>query len=142
LQLGIDPLRWSLPTALEAAFALRDSAKVDELLAIVEALPPGQLVPRVHAHGSRFAARRSALEGDAVAADTGYRAASQLYREIGAVFELALTALEHGEWLIAQERLADAEPPLAEAEEIFTRLRARPWLERVEQARARTLATA
>ncbi len=141
-QFGIDSLRWALPQALEAAFAVNDAAKVDELLAIVEELPPGQLVPLIHAHGSGFAARRSALEGDAVAADSGYRAAARLYREIEAPFELAQVELEHGEWLLEQSRADEADPLLAEAEEIFTRLRARPWLERVEHARSRTLANA
>jgi class 3 adenylate cyclase/tetratricopeptide (TPR) repeat protein len=142
VQLGIDALRWPLTPTLEAAFALEDSAKVDELLGIVEALPPGQLVPLVHAVGTRFAARRSALERDAAAADAGYRAAAELFHKIEVPFDLARVELEHGEWLVGQSRAEEAEPLLAEAEEVFTRLRARPWLERVERARSRTLATA
>jgi class 3 adenylate cyclase/tetratricopeptide (TPR) repeat protein len=141
-QLGVDAMRWSLSTTLEAAFALGDSAKVDELLGIVEALPPGELLPLIHAVGTRFAARRSGLEGDAAAADAGYNAAAQLFREIEMPFELAQVELEHGEWLVGENRAEDAEPLLAEADEIFTRLRARPWLERVERARSRTLANA
>jgi hypothetical protein len=99
-------------------------------------------MPLLQAHGSRFAARRSALEGDTVAADAGYRAASHLYREIEMPFNLAEVEVEHGEWLFEQGRAEEAEPLLAEAEEIFTRLRARPWLERAERARSRTLAKA
>jgi len=46
------------------------------------------------------------------------------------VFWLAVTQLEHGEWLVGQGRPSEAEPRLAEAGEIFERLEARPWLER------------
>ena len=50
-------------------------------------------------------------------------------------FWLAVTELEHGEWLAGQERLEDAEPLLLEAREIFERLEATPWLERIDAAR-------
>jgi hypothetical protein len=50
-------------------------------------------------------------------------------------FDVAVALLEHGEWLIGQGRGNDAEPLLDEAQEIFERLPAAPWLERVFQAR-------
>jgi hypothetical protein len=40
--------------------------------------------------------------------------------------------LEHGELLVGEGRDVEAEPLLDEAREIFTELRATPWLERVE----------
>jgi hypothetical protein len=46
---------------------------------------------------------------------------------------LAVTQLEHGEWLVGQGRADDAEPLLAEARETFERLSAKPWLERAAQ---------
>ena len=54
----------ALVTALEAAFALGDAAKVDDLLTIVEKLSPGDLTPFLRATGARFSARRAALRGD------------------------------------------------------------------------------
>jgi hypothetical protein len=45
-----------------------------------------------------------------------------------------VTELEHGEWLVRHDRAADAERLLAEAQAIFERLDARPWLERAAQA--------
>jgi hypothetical protein len=51
-------------------------------------------------------------------------------------FYIAVTLLERGEWLAGQDRRKDAEPLLDEAQEIFERLRAMPWLERVSQASA------
>ncbi len=47
------------------------------------------------------------------------------------MFWLAVTLLEHGEWLVAQGRGPEAEAVLGEAREIFVRLRARPWLDRL-----------
>jgi hypothetical protein len=44
--------------------------------------------------------------------------------------------VEHGEWLAGRGRDDDAEPLLAEAREIFERLRATPWLERATRAAA------
>jgi hypothetical protein len=44
---------------------------------------------------------------------------------------MAVTLVEHGEWLIAQGRPEEASSLLDEAREIFERLEARPWVERV-----------
>ena len=58
-------------------------------------------------------------------------------------FWLAVTLLEHGEWLVGgQGRAGDAEPLLAEAHEIFDRLEARPWLERLDAVQPHTEALA
>jgi hypothetical protein len=65
--------------------------------------------------------------------EQGFKSAAGLFRELGMPFWLAVTLLEHGEWLAANGRAADAEPFLAEAREIFERLRARPWIERLDQ---------
>jgi len=51
-------------------------------------------------------------------------------------FYLAVTLLELSEWLVAQGQREQSEPLLAEAREIFERLEAKPWLERVAAAQA------
>ena len=51
-------------------------------------------------------------------------------------FYLAVSELEHAEWLAEQGRAEEAEPLLAEAREIFERLGATPWLERADRAGA------
>ncbi len=58
------------------------------------------------------------------------KSAAATFRELGLPFWLAVTLLEHGEWLTGQGRTDDAESLLAEAREIFERLEATPWLER------------
>ena len=62
------------------------------------------------------------------------RSAGGLLREFGFVFHLAVTQLEHAEWLGAQGRTDDAQPLLAEARRAFERLQATPWLERAARA--------
>ena len=49
-------------------------------------------------------------------------------------FWLAVTLLEQGEWLAAHGRAGEAAPLFAESQEIFDRLHARPWLERLARA--------
>ncbi len=56
----------------------------------------------------------------------GFKAAEALFRQAENAFWLAVTLLDHGEWLLSERRDADAEPLLAEAREIFERLKAAP----------------
>jgi hypothetical protein len=106
--------------AVEAAMELGESAKIERLLASVESVPLGSRPPYLDAQAHRVRAR---LAGD----PAGYETAAARFRELGLPFWLAVTLLEHGE-------LTGDETSLAEAREIFERLRARPWLERLEAA--------
>ena len=113
--------------ALEAAFALGESAKIEELLASIDAVPPGTRPPYLEAQAHRFRARLAQDGG-------GYEAAAALFRELELPFYLAVTLLEQGESLVGQGQASEAEPLLAEATEIFERLAATPWLERARRA--------
>ena len=123
LGIAMQALKQALVEALEAAFTLGATAKVEELLAMIDSVPPGSRPPYLDAHAKRFRAR---LTGDAAA----YRAAAAGFRRLEMPFWLAVTLLELGE-----------EPGLTEAREIFTRLEATPWLERVDAAAGTTAAT-
>ena len=46
-------------------------------------------------------------------------------------FRLAVTQLEHAEWLAGKQESAVSAPLLADAKDTFQRLRAVPWLERL-----------
>jgi hypothetical protein len=134
-ELGItnDAMKQALEVGLEAAFELRDEVKVHELLAIVESVPPGHTSPYLRAIGARFGARRAAGQGDSVTASAGFVAAADLFRDMEMPFQLAVVELEHAEWLVADGRLDEAVQPAADARETFERLRAMPWLKRLDR---------
>jgi len=115
--------------AVEGALALGDRAKVEELLEVVEALPPGLSAPFLEATAQRFRAR---LAGDDPGADRHLTAAAAQFRSVDMPFYLAVVQLEHGEWLTARGRPDDAQPLLAEARDTLEGLGAQPWLERLD----------
>ncbi len=104
--------------AVEAALALGKAARVEELLALVEAVPLGTRPPFLDAQAKRFRAR---LSGD----PSGFEAAAARFREVDLPFWLAVVLFEHGE-------LTGDEESLSEAREIFDELRAKPWLDRLD----------
>jgi hypothetical protein len=124
-------VKQGLVEALEAALALGDAAKAGELLATIDAVPPGLRSPYLDAQALRFRARLAGASDDAAAL---YANAAARFRELEIPFWVAVTQLEHGEWLAAAGRAGETEPLLAEAREIFERLEAAPWLERLALA--------
>jgi class 3 adenylate cyclase/tetratricopeptide (TPR) repeat protein len=120
----------ALGEALEAASALGRLDAVEELLGRIDAIPPGKRPPFLRAQAARFRARLAAARGRHDAVEQGFKTAGAVFREHGLTFFLAITQLEHGEWLAAQGRADEAEPLLGEAREIFERLEATPWLDR------------
>jgi hypothetical protein len=126
-----DYIKESFVNALDAALALDDLEKVDELLTIVEGVPPGRSTQFFQAQASRFRGRLAARRAETDEAERRFKGAAGLFREIVMPFYLAATELEHAEWLSEQGREAEGEQLLEEAREIFERLGATPWLERV-----------
>ncbi|MDQ3218119.1 MAG: AAA family ATPase [Actinomycetota bacterium] len=131
---GTESVKVGFVEAVEAAFALADLTAVEELLALVENSRPVEVPQFLSAHVARFRARLAALAGRADDVECGFKHAAGLFREIGVPFYLAITLLEHGEWLIEQSRTTEAGPLLEEARTIFERLQARPWLDRLAAA--------
>jgi predicted ATPase/class 3 adenylate cyclase len=129
-------IKVSLVEAIEAALDVPDLDKAEELLAIPESLDPGELTPYFRASTARLRARVDAARGNHERVDERFRIAASLFREFGIVFYVAVTQLEHAEWLISQQRADEAEPLLADARETFEQLQATPWLERTTQAAA------
>jgi class 3 adenylate cyclase/tetratricopeptide (TPR) repeat protein len=119
----------------DAAFALGDIDRVEQILGEWATLKPAARPLSLQAHEARIAARLAALRGDGPLAEGSFTAAAARFRELGMPFWLAVSLLEHGEWLVAGGRGLEAEPLLDEAREIFQRLKARPWLERLERVR-------
>jgi hypothetical protein len=118
--------------AVEAAFELDDLTRVDELLAGIDALQPGERTPSLEAQRARFRARLDTRRDDHDGVDRAFRTAGTLFAEHGMAFYVAVTRLEHAEWLADRGRADDAAPLLAAARETFERLEAKPWLERLD----------
>jgi tetratricopeptide (TPR) repeat protein len=127
-ELGILTVKGGLVEALEAAMHV-DRGRAEDLLSDLEKLRPGESSPYIAAHLARFRARMSA-GGD----DAGFRVATASFRRLSTPFWLAVTLLEYGESLTERGRIAEAEPLLAESQEIFNGLQARPWQERLARA--------
>jgi tetratricopeptide (TPR) repeat protein len=125
-------VKLSLVEALEAALALDDLVKADELITILDELQPGQLTPILAGERARFHARIAARRGATESVEHDFQTAARTFGEHSLVFRHALTLLEHAEWLVEQERPADARPLLDQAREAFEQLRATPWVERVD----------
>jgi tetratricopeptide (TPR) repeat protein len=128
--IGSQASKHGLVQALEAALTIGDRERARELLATIDSVPPGLRPPYLEAQAHRFRARLA--ESDE-AAESDFEAPTGRFRELGIVFWLGVTLLEHAEWLIGQRREDEAAPLLAEAREILERLEATPWLERLEK---------
>jgi class 3 adenylate cyclase/predicted ATPase len=127
------PVKESFPLAVQAALGLNRLDNADQLLTIVERLPPGVRPQFLDAHVARFRAQFAARRGKSDEAERLFKGAAGLFHELAVPFHLAATRLEHAEWLAAHGRAKEARPLLAEAREIFERLEAKPWLERLGQ---------
>jgi len=130
-ELGITYLivKSGLVETLETAFDLGDTGRVDELLALIEGLRPGERPPLLAAQAHRFRGRRN---GDEIA----FKSAASEFRALEMPFWLAVTQLEHAEWLSTEGRTDEADELLREPREIFKRLEATPWLERAARREA------
>jgi class 3 adenylate cyclase/tetratricopeptide (TPR) repeat protein len=112
--------------ACETAFAIGAEAQVEELLGEVERLPPSDRTPRILAQEARFRGRLLALRGDPNGAAELLSRAIDGFRAMQTPYPLAIALVEQAELGV------DPAPVLAEAREIFERLGAKPWLERID----------
>jgi class 3 adenylate cyclase/predicted ATPase len=126
--------RGGFEASVEAALQANEPKVADEIVGEAEALYPGQRSRTTEAQAARFRARLLAAQGRTGEVEPKFEEATALFRAIGFKFWLAVTLLEHGEWLVEQGRADEATPLLDEAEGIFENLRARPWLERLATA--------
>jgi hypothetical protein len=116
-------IKLAIVETIEAALSLGERATAEELVSSIEAVPPGLRSRYLTAQALRFRARLATSDDAAV---EKFEAAAGRFRDLGIVFWLAVTLLEHSE-LIGDSGLRD------EAREIFDSLRATPWLERIER---------
>jgi class 3 adenylate cyclase/tetratricopeptide (TPR) repeat protein len=115
----------------QAAFDAGRVDKVRELLEIFDSFVPSELTPYLRAHAARARARLAAAQGDHNDAEALFEEAAGTFRDGNNPFPLAETLTMHGEWLEGRSRSAEAAPLFEEADGVFRRLQASPWLERL-----------
>jgi tetratricopeptide (TPR) repeat protein len=118
-------LCWS--EACYAAFEAGELEQVEELLAIYEGLAPSWRTPLIVAQDARFRGRLVALRGDRDAGVELLTRAAELFRELGTPYYVGMVLVE-----LAELGVENAAALLAEAREIFERLGAALWLERID----------
>jgi tetratricopeptide (TPR) repeat protein len=118
---------------VEAGLALEETERAQRLLSLLEQARPGESSPFVRGHSLRLRAQLAAA--DSAPAEPDFSAAEKVFRDSVMPFWLAVTLVEHAEWLASAGRSSDSGPLVEEAGEIFEGLRATPWLERVERLR-------
>jgi hypothetical protein len=131
LGMGFQGVKQGFVLAVEAALADGDLDAADEVLGMLDSVPPAQVTPYYQAHRDRLRAAVAAARGDAGAADAGFRASIGMFRELGMRPAHAMAQTEYAEWLVGQGRHDDARPLVAAARETLEAIRAEPWLARI-----------
>ncbi len=122
-------MKSALVEEMEAACVV-DREGGERLLAELESLQAGETTPYLRAQVARFRAKLAGAAGE-----QHFSSAIATFRERPAPFWLAVTLLEQAELLVTLGRASEAGTGLSEAREIFERLEARPWLDRVAAVR-------
>jgi class 3 adenylate cyclase/tetratricopeptide (TPR) repeat protein len=120
-------LRWAWPLASRAAFELRDTAVLGDLLAALDGYQPGHVAPLLRAERDLARVRLAAADPDAAAAFT---AAIASLRERGTPYHLAHGLLDHAQYLLAHGDADAGALAIEEARDIGDRLRCQPLLDR------------
>jgi tetratricopeptide (TPR) repeat protein len=123
-----------LVQSMESAAQLGDLQRVEEIINLLESKPRGSVGPFLRGQVARFRARLHSARLEDSNVEPAFQRASAVFREIHAVFWLAVVLLEHGEWLVSKGRSQEAAALLDEARPTFERLRATRWLQRLRSA--------
>jgi len=120
--------KMGLDLGLDIAFDTQALAKVEEILAAIAALRPGEITPSLR--GIEARARLAVHGGERALAELMFKSATAMFKELGMPFWVATTLSEQAEWLRQEGRAREADPLGEEAAALFKRLEARSWLKR------------
>jgi class 3 adenylate cyclase/tetratricopeptide (TPR) repeat protein len=124
------------PAAMQAALALGRIDTADELIALLEQVPPGIIAPYLRAHLSRGRAQVAAARGQHDDVEQHFRAAADTLAVLGYPYWLAVVQTDLAEWLRGRGRTAEAAELLEPAIATLQRLRAEPALRRARDLSA------
>jgi class 3 adenylate cyclase/tetratricopeptide (TPR) repeat protein len=131
--------KMGLDLGLDIAFDTQALAKAEEILAIIAGLRPGEITPSLRGIEARAQARLAVHGGERDLAQSMFKSAAAMFRELGMPFWVATTLTEQAEWLRQAGQAQQAGQISAEAAAIFERLGAKPWLRRVTGATPRPI---
>jgi uncharacterized small protein (DUF1192 family) len=134
LSVGTSELPPLFAEAVDCALAAGLTDRVEQLLAACDQLKPAELIPLLEAEVTRARARVAAHKGERDAAERHFRWAIDLLGELESEFYLARAQLEYAELLVqAAHNETEAAELRDEAEAVFRRLGAMPWLQRATE---------
>ncbi|MGZ8694498.1 MAG: AAA family ATPase [Gaiellaceae bacterium] len=125
----------ALETAADFAALLGETAATLPLAERYETVPESALTRYLRLHGGRIRAYRAAAAGEEDVAADAFGEALAAARSLGRVVYVAHVLADYGVWLVECDRTGEAEPLLEEARELFERMGARRWLERIDAVR-------
>ena len=129
---GFESVRWAWPLASRVAYGLGDTRAAGELVAFLDAQPPGHVIPLLRAERDLARARLADRGGDGNASAL-FAAAITSLREHSTPYHLAHGLLDHAEHLQRAGDAAAAARAIAEARDIGIRLRCQPLLDRAAE---------
>ena len=123
----------SFAVGVEAAITCGDLKAADEMLLDVANLPVGDSSRYLEAQSQRLTAVRALRNGDSGDVESRMRSAVRIFQDLGMPFWTGVVQLELAEQMSGQGRPNDATALIVEARQAFRRLRAVPWLDRVQR---------
>jgi len=134
VQLAHESVRLAVPVALDAALAIPDLDRAEQLLQLLAAHPPGEVPPYLTVQLTRYRALLAAARGIDDDVEEGLAASEAAFHELGYSYWVARAQLDRAEWLARRGRLGESANLAAEAAATFEMAGAAPML-----ARARAL---
>jgi hypothetical protein len=132
LGMAFESLRWAWPLAARAAHDLNDTTAARELLAQLDARPPGHIPPMLRAERDLIRAR-DAARNRSCAAETSFAAAITALRAHSTPYHLAHGLLDHAQYLHQTSDTSAAAGATSEARTIASQLRCQPLTDRAVQ---------
>jgi tetratricopeptide (TPR) repeat protein len=124
---------WSIELACEAAGTAGSMQRdLGALAALLDAVPPARRTRRLEAAVGRARGLAAAANGEEAAAADVFSTALAAARNLGHPPILAPVLVDYGAWLAGAGRVEEAEPLLAEARDLWARMGAVRWLERID----------